>query len=128
MFELARRQTESLREADGPRSVDQHDEAVFTVEQMVDELVDPASVTAQCLSKGHDPSSIARDALDAATGARRPPAFARRAESRARVRRNVSSSARAPKAATASDQSARASAWGHSSSHTSPVVVRSRRS
>src|SRR5688572_28031794 len=47
----------------------------------------------------------------------------------ARECRNFSSWARGPKASIASDQSDRASAWGHSSSHRSPVVlVRSRRS
>jgi len=45
----------------------------------------------------------------------------------ARELRNVSSWARAPNAATASDQSSRASAWGHSSSHASLVVPTRRR-
>ena len=112
-----------------------------------------ASVTAQCLSKRHDHTSRAGLALAEASSARcscfsrvrldaRPvsaasdtgsraaaPAFERRVDSFAQERRNVSSSARAPKIAMASDQSARASAWGHSSSHTALFLpVRRRRS
>ena len=128
----------SFREADGPLSIDEHDEAVFTVEQLVDQFMNSASVTAQCLSKRHDHTSRAVLALAEASSARcscfsrvrldaRPvsaasdtgsraaaPAFERRVDSFAQERRNVSSSARAPKIAMASDQSARASAWGHS--------------
>ncbi len=112
-----------------------------------------ASVTAQCLSKRHDHTSRAGLALAEASSARcscfsrvrldaRPvsaasdtgsraaaPAFERRVDSFAQERRNVSSSARAPKIAMASDQSARASACGHSSSHTALFLpVRRRRS
>jgi hypothetical protein len=51
-FELARRKTESFREADRTTVVDQYDQAVFTVEQPVDQFMNPASVITQCLSKG----------------------------------------------------------------------------
>jgi hypothetical protein len=114
-FELARRKTESFREADRTTVVDQYDQTVFTVEQPVDQFMNPASVITQCLSKGHGHSSALRPvcALDvtSATGRRpAPPAFEWRGESFARERRNVSSCARVPKISIASDQSVRASA------------------
>jgi hypothetical protein len=114
-FELARRKTESLGEADRTMVVDQYDQTVFAVEQPVDQFMNSASVITQCLSKGHGLSSALRPvcALDVtSTTGRCPaePAFEWRDESFARERRNVSSCARVPNISIASDQSVRASA------------------
>jgi hypothetical protein len=92
-LELTRRYAEPLREADYSAAVEQRQNAVFSIQQRVNQFVDSLHITTERLSKGHDRSLPFVDI----------PAPS------ARDRRNVSSIAREPNSAAASLQSAVAS-------------------
>jgi hypothetical protein len=93
-LELTRRQAESFRVSHHTAAVEQHQDAVLSVQQLVHLFVDPLSIAATGLSKRHDLSSLLGNI----------PAPS------ARDRRNVSSLDRGPNIAAASLQSAGASA------------------
>ena len=42
-----------MQEIDGAPAVGQHQHRILTVEELLDELVQPARVAAECLSEGH---------------------------------------------------------------------------
>jgi hypothetical protein len=92
-LELTRRQTESFRVSHHTAAVEQHQDAVLSVQQLVHLFVDPLSIAATGRSKRHD----------------RSPLLGNVPVPSARDRRNVSSLDRGPSIAAASLQSAGAS-------------------
>ena len=53
-LELTRRYPESLCEAHHATTVEQRQDAVFSIQQRIDQFVDPLHITAKRLSEGHD--------------------------------------------------------------------------